>query len=91
MTDYTTKVEILCDLIISTINVPEWDNFKRANDLGLSLAVAEQGDLATIKSKGREYIESTYKMLLDVLDLSDEYTTLSEIFDAAIEKGAETA
>ena len=43
MTDYSTKVDILCDLVISTINVTEWDNFKRANDLGLSLAVAESG------------------------------------------------
>jgi len=91
MTDYSTKVDILCDLVISTIKVPEWDNFRRANDLGLSLAVAESGNLATVHAKGREYVEQTYQMLLDVLNLSGEYASLSEIFEAAIAKGAETA
>ena len=91
MTDYSTKVDILCDLVISTIKVPEWDNFRRANDLGLSLAVAESGNLATVHAKGREYVEQTYQMLLDVLNLSGEYASLREIFEAAIAKGAETA
>lgn len=91
MTDYTTKVEILTDLIVATINVTEWDDFKRANDLGLSLAVAESGNLATVHAKGKEYVNRTYQMLLDVLNLSGEYASLSEIFEAAIAKGAETA
>lgn len=91
MTDYATKVNILSDLIVATINVTEWDNFKRANDLGLSLAVAETAGLATVQDKGKEYVNRTYQMLLDVLNLDGEYTDLGEIFDAAIAKGAETA
>ena len=91
MTDFATKVDTLCDLIVSTMNVPAWDNFKRANDLGISLAVAEQSDLATLNDKGKEYVEQTYKMLLEVLSLDGEYASLSEIFDAAIANGAKTS
>ena len=91
MTDYSTKVDILCDLVVSTVKVPEWDNFKRANDLGLSLAVAESGNLATVHAKGREYVEQTYQMLLDVLNLDGEYADLGELFDDAIAKGAKTS
>lgn len=91
MTDFNTKVNTLCDLIVSTMNVPAWDNFKRVNDLGLALAVAEQSNLATLNDKGKEYVEHTYKMLLEVLSLDGEYANLSEIFDAAIANGAKTS
>ena len=90
MTDFNTKVDILCDLIVSTMNVPAWDNFKRANDLGISLAVAEQSDLATLNDKGKGYVEQTYQMLLDVLNLDGEYADIGELFDDAIAKGAKT-
>lgn len=91
MTDYATKVNILCDLVVSTINVTEWDNFRRVNDLGLSLAVAESGNLATVHDKGKEYVERTYQMLLEVLSLDGEYADLGELFDDAIAKGAKTS
>lgn len=91
MTDFKTKVDILCGLVVATVNVPEWDNYKRANDLGLALAVAEQGKLATINSKGKEYVNQSYTMLLNVLGLSGEYATIDEIFEAAIANGADTA
>ena len=91
MTDFATKVNTLCDLVTATMFVPAWDNFKRANDLGLALAVAEQNGLATLNDKGKEYVEQTYQMLLEVLSLDGEYATLSEIFDAAIANGAKTS
>ena len=90
MTDYATKVNTLCDLVFATLNGPAWDDFKRANDLGLALAVAESGNLATVHDKGKKYVDQTYKMLLDVLSLDGEYASLSEIFDAAIANGAKT-
>lgn len=91
MTDFATKVNTLCDLATATMFIPAWDNFKRVNDLGMSLAIAEQAGLATLNDKGKEYVEHTYKMLLEVLSLDGEYASLSEIFDAAIANGAKTS
>lgn len=91
MTDYATKVNILADLVVSTMNVPQWDDFKRANDMGLCLAVADKIEIATVHDEGKEYVERAYQMLLDVLSLDGDYADLGELFDDAIAKGAKTS
>ena len=89
MTDYGTQVKILTDLVIATANVPQWDAYKRAADLGITLAVADSGDLATVHDKGKEYVTQAYNLLLEVLGVDGEYSDLGQIFDEAIAKGAD--
>lgn len=97
MTDFNTKVEVLCDLVIATVKVPEWDEFKAANDMGLSLAVAHKSGIATLHEGAENLVNDTYAMLLAVLSLpedfevthSDEHPALAQIFEAAVDAGAE--
>jgi hypothetical protein len=91
MTDHATRVKILTDLVIATANVPQWNEYKRAADLGIALAVAESSDLATVNDKGKKYVNSAYILLLEVLELDGEYESIDQVFDAAIAKGSETA
>ena len=88
---FETKVEILCDLVTKTINVKEWEQFKTANDLGVSLAVAHQGNLATLHDAGKAYVEQSYDMLLQLLEIEGEFGSLSEVFDAALAHGSGVA
>ena len=84
---FETKADILADLLVRTINAIEWDQFKRANDLGLSLAVAHRGSLATLHESGKSYVEQSYRSLLEVLGLEGEFADLSEVFEAATAGG----
>jgi hypothetical protein len=82
--DYQRKAKVLCDLVVATTNIEEWDAYKRAADLGISLAIADQGKLATIRASGKKYVIEAYGLLMDVLDIEDHgYTSISEVWDAA--------
>lgn len=89
--EFETKAEILCDLVVGTMNVKEWEQFKTANDLGLALAVAHRSNLATLHDAGKAHVEQSYDMLLQVLEIEGEFGSLSEVFDAALAHGSGAA
>jgi hypothetical protein len=89
--DFDKQVSVLCELVVATANVKEWEQYRLSCDLGLALAVARENSLATLHDSGKAYVEEAYKRLLEVLEIEGEFATLGEIFDAALAKGSAVA
>lgn len=88
---FDTRVSILVDLLTTTNYVPEWENFRKANDLGLPLALAHRLGMCTLSESGKAQVDKTYALLLEVLNVSGEFTNINQLFEAAIANGADTA
>lgn len=90
--DTKAKAKILAKFWITTMRIKEWQEFNRANDLGLPLALALDLNYITVKQGGDDAINLTWDRLCEVLGIENkEYDDLGELFDAAIASGAEVA
>ena len=70
-TSFENKVAILADLWIAYRNDPGLQDFIAYNDLGLPLAYALNRNIVEIKANGKNIIEESFSMLLDVFDIDD--------------------
>ena len=78
------KAQILADLYIVTKAMPEWADFHKWADMGVPISMGVVYGYCSLTDKGEELINSTYDMLLKVLEIDDvEYSDLQAVFDAA--------
>ena len=76
------KCEILGSLWINYRQDEQFQDFIEYNDIGLPLAYAFAEEIAKPTEIAHKYIEETYALLLEALDISDEeYESLEEMLD----------
>jgi hypothetical protein len=83
MTEFNDKVNILAELdaLYGRIENDAWQQFFAEHNIGLPMAYLAHEGLVTIKEEGKEWIDSTFIMLLLSLDVEDEgFTTVEQIF-----------
>lgn len=71
MTEFDKKVSILATLYALYNDDEDMEDFFEYNDLGLPMAYLVNEDLVSLKDKGSIYIEETWKLFLDSLEIED--------------------
>jgi hypothetical protein len=85
---FSRKCEILADIWLNYRDDEQLKDFIEYNDIGIPLAYAVAEELAKPTEIGVRYVEETYALLLESLDLedSDELDSIDTMFDEAILK-----
>lgn len=84
MTSESIKVSILADLWMNYRDEEGLEDFIEYNDLGLPLAYAIVTDIVSLSPRAALYVEETFQLLLESLELEDTgFANLEEMFDAA--------
>ena len=84
MTTIENKCIILGDVWIRYRTHEAFEQFVRYSDLALPLAYSISGDIVSMTPKAQMYIEESWLMLLDALEIEDEgFEDLEEMFDSA--------
>ena len=80
-TPYSNKTEILSELWMNYRNDVDFVDFIEYNDLGLPLAFAFASDIATPTEMGTRYVEETFSLLLEALEIEEDtgFETLDDI------------
>jgi hypothetical protein len=83
MTDFDTQCAILADLWLNYKDVDGLKDFLEYNDIGLPLAYCVHSELAEITESGITYIQETFDLLVESLelDLDDEFSSLAEMLE----------
>jgi hypothetical protein len=76
---FSKKCEILGDLWLNYRASEQFEDFIEYNDIGLPLAYAFSEEIAKPTEIAEKYIDETYSLLLEALELEDE------LFDSLIE------
>ena len=80
MTEFNNKVSILATLYALYNDDEDMEDFFEYNDLGLPMAYLINEDLVSLKDKGILYIEETWKLFLDSLEIEDTgFETLDQM------------
>lgn len=83
-TDFQDKASILAHVWVWYRTEQALETFVEFNDLGLPLAYMLSEKLATITDTGARFVEDTFDMLLQELNIEDTgFKTLDEVFEAA--------
>jgi hypothetical protein len=83
-TDFQDKVSILAHLWVWYRDEDSLKDFFEFNDIGLPLAYFVSEKLATPLEQGSRFIDDTFDMFLQAIELEDTgFKTLDEIFEAA--------
>lgn len=83
-TDFQDKASILAHVWVWYRTEQALETFVEFNDLGLPLAYMMTEKLATITEAGARFVEDTFDMLLQELNIEDTgFKTLDEVFEAA--------
>jgi hypothetical protein len=69
---FSKKCEILADLWLNHRSDDEFQDFIEYNDIGLPLAYAFAEDLAKPTEIGIRFVDETYSLLCEALDLPDD-------------------
>ena len=84
MTNQDIKVSILSDLWMNYRDEEGLEDFIEYNDLGLPLAYAIATDIVNISPRAAIYIEETFNLLLESLEIEDTgFANLNEMFEAS--------
>ena len=84
MTDEMAKVNILSELWMNYRDEENLRDFIEYNDLGLPLAYAIASNVVDISPRAAIYIEETFNLLLESLEIEDTgFANLDEMFKAA--------
>ena len=79
-TTFLNKVEILGKFWNAYENDEEYEGFCEYNDIGLPLAYAASEGLCSITTDGEVFIEETWELFLEFLDIEDKgFETLSDL------------
>ena len=92
-TSFEDKCNILADLWLNYRNDEEFTDFIEYNDLGLPLAYAISNEIVEETETARRYVEETFELLLEGLELDDEdvaYETLDDMFEAIEDDDSES-
>jgi len=83
-TDFQDKANILASLWVWYRSEDSLKDFFEFNDIGLPLAYLHCEKLAVATEEGSRFIEETFDMFLQAINLEDTgFKTLDEIFEAA--------
>jgi hypothetical protein len=78
---FSKKCEILADLWLNHRSDDEFQDFIEYNDIGLPLAYAFTEELAKPTEIGTKFVDETYDLFLQSLDLPDiEWQSLEDMF-----------
>jgi hypothetical protein len=78
---FSKKCEILADLWLNYKDDEQLQDFFEYNDIGIPLGYAIAEELAKPTEIGVRYVEETYALLLESLDLPDlEWEGIDEMF-----------
>jgi hypothetical protein len=78
---FSKKCEILADLWLNYKDDEQLQDFFEYNDIGIPLGYAIAEELAKPTEIGVRYVEETYALLLESLELPDvEFTDVEEMF-----------
>jgi hypothetical protein len=84
MTELLNKCAILGELSADYEEDENFREFIEFNNLGLPLAYMISADLCVLTSDGEKYIDQTWKLFLDFLNLEDEdFESLDEVLSAS--------
>lgn len=84
MTNEMVKVSILADLWMNYRDDEGLEDFVEYNDLGLPLAYMIATDIVTLSPRAAIYIEETFSLLLESLEIEDTgFQNLNEMLDAS--------
>lgn len=87
MTDFSSRCDILGKLYAHYRNETNMQDFFEFNDLGLPLAYHTTEGLCMPSEDGCRYINETWDMLMESLELSDiGFEDLEELFQAVVNK-----
>lgn len=79
-TPFSKRCEILSELWMNHKDEETFEEFIEYNDLGLPMAHLIDEKLVEPTRQGQIYIDETFDLLLNVLDIEDEgYDSLSEM------------
>jgi hypothetical protein len=79
---FSKKCEILADLWLNHKDDAQLEDFIEYNDIGLPLAYGFAEELAKPTEIGTKYVNETYALLVEALDISPdlEYDSLEDMF-----------
>jgi hypothetical protein len=82
-TPFETKAEILADLWLNYRSDAEFTDFIEYNDIGLPLAYAIANDIVKTTDVATRFIEETFALLLEGLDIDDDtgFDSLDDLLD----------
>lgn len=84
MTNEMIKVSILADLWMNYRDEEGLEDYIEYNDLGLPLAYAIATDIVSLSPRAAIYIEETFALLLESLEIEDTgFANLNEMFEAS--------
>ena len=84
MTHENIKISILADLWMNYRDSEGLQDFVEYNDLGLPLAYAIATEIVEVSPRAAVYIEETFSLLLESLEIEDTgFATLNEMFEAS--------
>ncbi len=81
---FSKKCEILADLWLNYRSDQQLEDFMEYNDIGLPLSYAFTEELAKPTEIGIRFVEETYSLFVEALNIPDEeYEALEEMLDAS--------
>jgi hypothetical protein len=81
---FSKKCEILGDLWLNYRASEQFEDFIEYNDIGLPLAYAFANEIAKPTGIAEQYIEETYSLFLEALEIEDEvFDSLDEMLDSS--------
>lgn len=83
-TSFENKCHILADMWMSMRDDEDFEDFFEYNDLGLPLAYVLENEIALPNKKSREFVDETFRLLLDALEIEDSgFEELDELLNMA--------
>lgn len=92
-TSFEDKCSILADLWLNYRSDPDFADFIEYNDIGLPLAYVISNEIVEETETARRFVEETFDLLLEGLELDDEdtaYETLDDMFEAVEDDDSES-
>jgi len=81
---FSKKCEILGDLWLNYRASEQFEDFIEYNDIGLPLAYAFANEIAKETEIAERYIDETYNLLLEALEIEDEpFDSLIEMLEVS--------
>lgn len=89
MTDYSNKITVLAQAYTAPIQDEGWLQFKSYTDVGLPLAYLLESGVVEITPDTQDsiegYIDETYTLLMEMLEIEEDIRDTFEKFDDIIE------
>jgi len=83
-TTFENKCAVLSELWLNNRDDEQFEDFIEYNDIGLPLAYILDNDIAEVNETSEKYINETFELLLELLEVEDQgFEDLDEVMSAA--------